>query len=461
MDGLSLIVTPVQPGNAAASQTLPIAVPIPASRNVSNEAFEDLTASPWAGLPAHLELVARDALGQEGKSPAVTVILPERIFHNPVAQAIIAQRKILVRSPDRALDVADAISALSLQPSSYGNDPRAFLAMRVAAWQLAGDQSEAARDQAATLLWRIAVRIEDGAGGQAEANLRDAENTLRDALRRHAPPEEIHRLMQAVQRAIMEYLQAKMQHSASQPQQAQGSGTIRTITPDQIAAMLARAEALARAGDSAGADAMMAQLQQLMESLQFGNSQRGSGAGGLDRLAGLARQQQQLLDQSFQRENGVAGAPDQTASQQGQAALKRQLNALMKQMQGAGLPASPDLERAGKAMGDAVRALGERQDESASQAQAQALAAIRAGAQALEKILQGQAGGQDADGVQQDPFGRSEDQGRSAGDNELALPADPALSRSRAILDELRRRQGDLDRPQLERDYIDRLLQNF
>jgi hypothetical protein len=35
------------------------------------------------------------------------------------------------------------------------------------------------------------------------------------------------------------------------------------------------------------------------------------------------------------------------------------------------------------------------------------------------------------------------------------------MHRSREILDELRRRAGDRARPQLEREYIDRLLKRF
>jgi uncharacterized protein DUF4175 len=35
------------------------------------------------------------------------------------------------------------------------------------------------------------------------------------------------------------------------------------------------------------------------------------------------------------------------------------------------------------------------------------------------------------------------------------------MQKAREILDELRRRAGERDRPQFERDYIDRLLQRF
>jgi hypothetical protein len=35
------------------------------------------------------------------------------------------------------------------------------------------------------------------------------------------------------------------------------------------------------------------------------------------------------------------------------------------------------------------------------------------------------------------------------------------MQKAREILDELRRRAGERDRPQIERDYIDRLLQRF
>jgi hypothetical protein len=43
----------------------------------------------------------------------------------------------------------------------------------------------------------------------------------------------------------------------------------------------------------------------------------------------------------------------------------------------------------------------------------------------------------------------------------VEIPSESDVQRARRILDELRRRAGERNRPALERDYIDRLLKQF
>ena len=64
------------------------------------------------------------------------------------------------------------------------------------------------------------------------------------------------------------------------------------------------------------------------------------------------------------------------------------------------------------------------------------------------------------DGEQMDPLGRTptESWGDTSGE---VVPGEGALQRSREILDELRRRSGQRHRGTIEREYLDRLLQQF
>src|SRR5215469_3484077 len=94
--------------------------------------YHDLTAHPWAGLPVEIRLVAADASGQTGESAPALLKLPEREFHNPVARAIIDQRKELVKSVKSRLPVAEILGDLQSRPKLYGNDTVVFLALRVA-----------------------------------------------------------------------------------------------------------------------------------------------------------------------------------------------------------------------------------------------------------------------------------------------------------------------------------------
>ena len=72
-------------------------------------------------------------------------------------------------------------------------------------------------------------------------------------------------------------------------------------------------------------------------------------------------------------------------------------------------------------------------------------------------------GGGEEQGTGRDPLGRSLDgQGKGAADDtELAIHGNDANRESRAIEDELRRRDSDRQRPREELDYLGRLLQAF
>jgi hypothetical protein len=113
------------------------------------------------------------------------------------------------------------------------------------------------------------------------------------------------------------------------------------------------------------------------------------------------------------------------------------------------------LREAGKAMGDAQSALGKKDLSNAGSSQNQALDALRLGAQALADEAQGK-------GTQ--PGGREDPLGRGAsplGNSGVKIPGATDLARARAILEELRRRAAQMNRPQQERDYLDRLLKAF
>jgi hypothetical protein len=57
-----------------------------------------------------------------------------------------------------------------------------------------------------------------------------------------------------------------------------------------------------------------------------------------------------------------------------------------------------------------------------------------------------------------DPLGRA---GSPLGDSGVKIPGPDELARAREILQELRRRSAQMNRPQQERDYLDRLLKAF
>ena len=128
---------------------------------------------------------------------------------------------------------------------------------------------------------------------------------------------------------------------------------------------------------------------------------------------------------------------------------------------------------AGDAMGEAEGDLGQGDADGAVDAQGRALEAMRKGAQGLAQQMQQQEGnngpgpngrpGRGRQRAQQDtdPLGRPM-RGREYGDDvTVKVPGEIDAQRARRILEELRKRFGETGRPQLELDYIERLLQGF
>jgi hypothetical protein len=128
---------------------------------------------------------------------------------------------------------------------------------------------------------------------------------------------------------------------------------------------------------------------------------------------------------------------------------------------------------ADSAMGDAGGKLGEGNADGAVDSQGKALDALRKSAQNLADAMQqgdgdgqgdgpgNRAGRQQSGGQQTDPLGRPL-HGREFGDDlTVKIPGEIEVQRVRRILEELRRRLADPARPQIELDYIERLLKDY
>ena len=480
----AVIVRPEDP-----SPPIVLDLPLPGEhmKDAHDASFNDLTAHPWAGLPVDIHLVAADALGQTGESETLRITLPERVFHNPVARAIIEQRKQLTLDPSQRDVVAETLSDLSLRPQLFNNDIVAFLALRTAQARLVLDKDAKAVPAVQQLLWETAVRIEDGRTSLVQRDMRDAMKALQDALARNAPDSEIQQLMKELQQAINRYLQAlaqnMQQQDPNQPQQPIDPS--RLMSQQDLQNMLDRARELARTGSRDAARDLLAQLQEMLENLRMarpGQMRNGQGQA-MRQMQQMMQRQQGLLDRSFRARQGQReGKMGQGGQQQGdmageQEALRRQLGEMMRQLgeQPGDLPQS--LGRAERAMRGAADALKQGQPGDAIGPQTEALDQLQQAARSLaEQMMRagnanGADGQPDQDGLRQsdrDPFGRLNPQDNANGgvdDGGRMRMGGPvsnyALEKAKTILEELRRRAGERSRPDIERDYIDRLLRQF
>ena len=140
--------------------------------------------------------------------PAISleIVLPERIFHHPIARAVIEQRKRLIANPDDRRSVARALYAIGAQPPTYNDDLVVVLGLQVAQRRLTLDPTGAAVDSVQALLWELALRIEEGDLAVAERELRRLQQALQDALANGASDEEIERLMNELQQAMDQFM---------------------------------------------------------------------------------------------------------------------------------------------------------------------------------------------------------------------------------------------------------------
>jgi len=68
---------------------------------------------------------------------------------------------------------------------------------------------------------------------------------------------------------------------------------------------------------------------------------------------------------------------------------------------------------------------------------------------------------QQGEGTGRDPLGREMGESRQAQDFGSVLPGEDPRARARELMDEIRRRQAERERPQDERDYLDRLIERY
>ena len=178
---------------------------------------KDLTDHPWAGAEVTMTLIARDEGGNQGRSEPVSFRLPERVFAKPLARALVEQRRNLALDANAQPRVLDALDALALAPEKFTPNAGIYLGLRSIYWRLVRATSDDDLRDVVTRLWSMATQIEDGEIADAQANLRNAEEALRQALERGASDEEIKALMEQLRAGMDRFMQALAQQLKNNP----------------------------------------------------------------------------------------------------------------------------------------------------------------------------------------------------------------------------------------------------
>jgi uncharacterized protein (TIGR02302 family) len=484
------------------------------ARVSEGRASHDLTEHPWAGSRVKLTLVATDASGQEGRSETREVTLPARSFSEPLARAFVEHRQIMALDANQVPRVLALNDALATAPEETFEDLTHFLLLKSARSRIVQSYNDDMLREAADYLWEIALGIEDGDLSLAERRLRDAQRNLAEALENGATDEEIQALMDELREAMQEYMQAlaeEMQNSDQAMQMPEGAME-NLLRQQDIESMLDQIENLARQGARDEAQQMLSELQRMMNNLQAGRQQQQPNNAmrqQMDELGELMQRQQQLMNETFQldqalRERMQEGLPElfdqppgqqqpqqgqQGQSQQGeglegmtreelqealrqlqeqQQALQEQLGELTEQLEGMGIQPGEGFGEAGEAMGDAAGSLGEGRGDRAVGQQGEALEALRQGAQQMvnqmmQAMGEGQGEGQGTSSQMRpggtDPLGRPRsNDGPDFGDS-VRVPDEIDIQRAREILEAIRERLGNALSPDMERQYLERLLE--
>ncbi|EBA08452.1 hypothetical protein SSE37_16608 [Sagittula stellata E-37] len=503
---------------------VPLPMPVAGDRTSFTEPLvANFSLHPWANLPVKLELEVEDARGQTALSEPEAITLPGRRFFDPVAAALIEERQALLWNRENAGYTAQILRAVLNRPDDlFRKQEQAEqlkqILSRIEAQAKTGMTDEA-QEEITQALWDLAIELEEGDLEDARQRMQRAQERLEEAMKNGASDQEIAELMQELREATRDYMRQLAQQQAregNQNQQPMDPSQMMEMTQDDIQRMMDRIQELMEEGRMAEAQEAMRQLQEMLENMQMTQGQGQGQSPGEQAMEGLSetlRDQQELSDEAFRELNqGQQGQQGQQQGEQGQGqqgqgqpgqqqgqgqgqqqgengqggqsleeglaerqrALRDELNRQRSNLPGQGSEAGEEagraLERAEGAMDGAERALREGELGEAIDQQSQAMEALREGLRSLGEAMaeqqnqrsgeQGFAEGGDPQ-EQQDPLGRNSGTTGRVGTDEGLLQGEDVYRRAEELLGELRKRSGETERPQVERDYLERLLDRF
>ena len=309
----------IPPSNARSLiKPLEIKLPLPRRRAKSGSAKlnRDLSKHPLAGSQVALILSAYDDAGQKGVSETKEFILPGRNFSDPIAKALIEQRRILALDANQRGFVLSMLDAVSTAPEKFIDNYATHLALKVSYRKLADARSDDDLRDVMDLLWETAMGIEFGKMSDAERRLREAQERLSEALENGAGEKEISKLMQELRQAMNEMMQALAEQARKNPQsqnELSQNDQTRTLTQKDLERMLDRIEDLMKSGSKDAARQLLSEMQRMMDNLRSGRHQQQRRAEGnaenkaLNELSELMQKQRQLMDETsrMNRQPGV------------------------------------------------------------------------------------------------------------------------------------------------------------
>lgn len=436
---------------------------------------EDLTAHIWAGLPVTLTLQAEDGAGHKSESAPYAMTLPERSFTTPLARVLIEQRKKLLWAEDDAdfIEVANNIVNIVNKPELYKNDGMTFFALMIAVKRLGYDTSPEAVASVQDLLWDVALRLDDGGLSLAQRELRGALQDLSAALNdKTLSKQQVQDIIDEVQKKMQQYVQAlalELQQRLAQGKQ------IPALSPElskkfmkniDLGKILQQMQAMSQSGSREDLQKMAENLKNALDNIDmktFDQMQQKQmqAMEALQRLEDIIHSQQSLLDDTNKTKDPAQAkqqAQEQSDIRQKLGEALEELAAVMENIPG-------NFAGASQSMKSSEKALREGKPAASSPHQKDALDQLQKGmddvisqmAQSMQQSILsfGMMPGGANYGEGFDPLGRGSVEG------DIKIPGEKEQRRVQEIIEELRNRSNDSNRTKVERDYLDRLLDQF
>jgi hypothetical protein len=502
-----------------------ITLPLPGTpKDATGTMRTDLSSNPLAGVRMEATLIARDVSGQTASSAPAHIILPARVFHNALARAIIELRRRLALGDERPPEAAADIDALAQSPrdsASLAGQSGLYLNLVSVAALLRDDATPPGIADAQARLWIVALALDGALPEPSEKALEHARDALRRALEQRAQGQkndsevdrDIRRLADALARRLADIAKKAVHDGKMPPFDPHQAFHMPSL--DKLMQEMQQAE---QRGDHAEAQRKLAEIEKLLGKLRDAKVLTPEEAKQAEQAGKQQRQQMGAVQDMVQREAGLMdnaqhraprpgplapqynpegmappADPDQLeaneekreADARTQRALSRSLDAVKEGFGAAGGKVPPAMNEASKDMEAATGALTAGQEAAARQAEARVIADLQKGGKSMSEQMAansqmaivpgaGQPGdegeemglgpGGPGEEGERDPLGRLVHQGtggKAEDDGSVVVPDKMEEARSRAIQEELRRREGDRARGREELDYIGRLLKPF
>ncbi|QQG36134.1 MAG: DUF4175 family protein [Micavibrio aeruginosavorus] len=278
--------------------------------------ISDLTAHPTlAGATVEISINVRDALGQAASSGKCKVTLPKMDFRHPLAVAMVDLRRTLAGDSRKAPEIARKLEQAVDAHSHLVINPATRQALDVVRKTLAVSKDEAALDQSVAMMWDIMLRLEEDNLSAAERRLRDMERTLREAMQRNAPEEQMRKILEESAQAMKDAMKEQAEKS-EQDQQARRELEDMQKRMEEMRRMMEELSQL----DPQAARKMQDMMKQMQDMMRQQKQDRQK----------QDQQDGQQQDPSQQQQPSQQG--EQQQSQQSQQQMRQKLQQQMQQM---------------------------------------------------------------------------------------------------------------------------------